>query len=431
VFSDQYTNRKPNSGSAESANTVLPIGVTAAPIKAEFLTFFARQLAMYRLWPLGMEQGGKLHAGHSSFKELKPADQVLHQLVGDETFCSLTRSGKDISLQLRLLGRNIVSSGIEKLPPNTTVEGLLQDKHTGFDNSLLDRLAREHAAIYQGARALTDSWGVRPTLESLVSPAPKNGAGVKYGFFEPHEIDKRQVVALAITLARMSDGQFDLFMNSIEHSDRGLQPLNVAVPFIDQQRFTAIQLKAGWALRKRLEPGGSSNPSFQELVTNQELSDRDLVFVSRFGPGVMEYLRLSGEESVRHLTEIGRQIIENGYEPDHGEFVSPREGIKLLDGSTALVEPALLDQLAFENHQLWMRLRDWSKTLPDRSLHQPPRDEHIEWNPAEPVDRIWNPDRGSIYGHAFSLALFLERCPDGYQALLESARPSKGHSSFG
>lgn len=131
---------------------------------------------------------------------------------------------------------------------------------------------------------------------------------------------------------------------------------------------------------------------------------------------MLDYLRCLSREDIENLVEVGRLLFEHGCALDEGELVEPLKGIPLVGGAQVKIREDLLNHLAWEHHEAWMAVRDWTRSLPDRRLHQPARKEHQRWDRNNP-NHLWDRDRGNIYGLAFALAVMPE---DRLRLLLDS-----------
>jgi len=186
--------------------------------------------------------------------------------------------------------------------------------------------------------------------------------------------------------------------------------------------WALFQHQFAWLWRKHREPGGLLNEGVKPFA---EKTRRDRIAVRYISRLMIRYLRAAGPLVVSELADAGDLILEGVADVETGALDEELLGgvplkQEIRGQKLALIREELLNHLAFEHHEAWLKMREWSWTLDDSELHQPRgRREHFSWNRDKPAFE-WGRDRGNIYGLSFALALMRRDEPDRFDVLLNA-----------
>ena len=318
--------------------------------------------------------------------------------------------------QLLKIGNEILVQGVAGDTP-AVKRGRLIDPQSGaplrdgrvaqLDPELVEALAQEHFLTkarfaQRGSLVLPKEMQAQLALNSSdqmwdsASEQTRNGP-------------RQKVYECAVALARLAQEhpeQFSCFRQScLRLAGSGLRSYAGSFDGVYQEHFALQQAEVAWGWRNLLEPGGKLKP-------RPELCERDVIFRNQMAVGMLEYLRAYGTEVLDYLRDFGRTVLGSPVpfrrtEISEEHLTRPLLGVPLQNGSAINMSQGVLDLLACDHHTLWMFAREMSWLLPQKDLHQPPRDVHKPWEELSIASQ--NRDRLNVFGIAVLLASMPER----------------------
>lgn len=398
-----------------------------------FVQWWSRHQAKSRFFWMGSQAGAGMDFTPAPASELAAGDQFFHRLFGQATLDNLRLLGKEIITILHDAGVRMHAHGV--MPTTNNSESirhgieLRNGERIILPAELADSLARDQRLAFHALRDFSR------TLENrhlhYKDPAD-TGSVIEIG--DSRDLDfatdrgRTEVYGLAFALAGASTGQFRTILQVCPEKS-GLVTSHFRAFSARGSSYAAFlnewatkQWSSGWVMRKRLEPGGTSHPSFVYQEQFGELTPADLLFTKRMSAGQLDFLRAKGKECVQLLSSLGEKLLSQEWDMSHGEMVEPLKGLPLKNGERVIIPSELLHHIAYENHTLWLRTREWSWTIPDRTLWQPKTrkdNAHQEWDKHSP-NKLWRWDMIGAYGLCCALAVLRRETPRYYQSLLDA-----------